>query len=104
MKTLLKILFLGLLTVLLTIAAMAKGSTDPVKRVADKDKGFFVFKADKKLLGAKVEIRQANGSLIAEQLLTKRKLVIDFHGIKSGAYTIRIVKGDKIQELNYYKD
>jgi hypothetical protein len=104
MKTVLRILGLGLLTALLTIAAMAKDvSHVPVKQIATKDKGLFVFKADKNLLGAKVEILQSNGSLIAEQLLTRRKLVIDFNDIRAGLYTIRITKGMKTQELHYLK-
>jgi hypothetical protein len=104
MKTLIKIIFLGLLSVLLTIAATAK-TNDPVKQkhVSEKDKGLFVFKADRELVGAKVEILRENGSVIAEQVLNRRKLVIDFNEIRSGSYTIRISKGEKIKEFNYYK-
>jgi hypothetical protein len=102
MKTLIKIIFLGVLTVLLTIAAMAEPAK-PGKSGTGKDKGFFIFKADKNLIGARVKIIQANGAVIAEQVLTRRKLVIDFNDIRSGSYTIRIVKGEKIQEFSYYK-
>jgi hypothetical protein len=104
MKTLFKILFLGVITVLLTIAAMAK-EKDPIrlKPLNSKDKNLFVFKADRDLIGAKVEILRENGSVIAEQVLTRRKLVIDFNDITSGFYTIRLVKGETIQELSYEK-
>src|SRR5688572_8788872 len=101
MKTLFKILFLGILSVLLTLAAMA--APPRLKPAHEKDKNLFVFKADKAFVGAKVEIVQANGSVIAEQILKKRKLVIDFNDTKSGSYTIRLVKGKKIKELSYYK-
>jgi len=104
MKTLFKILFLGVLSVLLTIAAMAK-EVDPirVKHVNEKDKNLFVFKADRELVGAKVEILEEDGHVIAEQVLTRRKLVIDFNDIKSGSYTIRLVKGETVQEVSYQK-
>src|SRR5690349_9461629 len=104
MKTLLKIIFLGVLSVLLTMAAMAN-TNDPVKQkhVSEKDKGLFVFKADRELIGAKVEILQENGGVIAEQVLSKRKLVIDFNEIRSGSYKIRISKGEKIKEFSYNK-
>jgi hypothetical protein len=102
MKTLVKLIFLGALTVLLTIAAMAK---EPVRKgdPDSKDKSLFVLKADKKFVGARVEIIQPNGSIIAEQILQKRKMIIDFDDVKSGSYTIRLVKGEKIQEFTYDK-
>ena len=101
MKTLVKIFFLGLLTVLLSYAAMAKdiSGRDPI---TGKD-NLVVIKTDKKFVGAKVEIVQANGIVIAEQILQKRKMIIDFDDMKMGAYTIRIKKGDEIKELTFTK-
>jgi DNA-binding sugar fermentation-stimulating protein len=103
MKTLIKILALGVLTALLTFAATAKDH-NRIKPDTEKDKGLFIFKADKKMIGAKVEIVQANGSVIAEQILTSRKLVIDFNDIRSGTYKIRIVKGEEMKEFSYSKE
>src|SRR5688572_7126986 len=102
MKTLVKLIFLCALSVLLTIAAMAK---EPVRKgdPETKDKSLFVLKADKKFIGARVEIVQPNGSIIAEQILQKRKMIIDFDDVKSGSYTIRLVKGDKRQEYTFDK-
>jgi hypothetical protein len=102
MKTLIKIIALGLLTGLLTVAAMAKDPSVKFK-VQDKDKNLFVFKADRELIGAKVEVIQSNGSMIAEQILQKRKLVIDFNDMRSGSYTIRVVKGTQVKEFSYVK-
>jgi hypothetical protein len=103
MKTVVKIIFLAALTVLLSMAAMA-GSPDVKTKVGHgKDKGLFVFKADRKLVGAKVEVLQSNGSMIAEQILQRRKLVIDFNDMKNGSYTIRVVKGTQTKEFSYTK-
>jgi hypothetical protein len=101
MKTVLKIIFLGVLTVLLTMAAMAHEPVVKAKPTNDKDRNLFVFKAEKKMIGAKVEIIQLNGGLIAEQILQTRKLVIDFDEMKSGTYIIRVVKGTQVKEFNY---
>lgn len=104
MKTLIKILFLCVLSVLLTMAANANDRKDDRKPANDKNKNLFVVKADKNLVGAKVEILKSNGSIVAGQILTKRRLVIDFNDVKLGAYTIRIVKGDQVQEFIYTKN
>jgi hypothetical protein len=100
MKTVIKILVLGAVTLLLAFAATAKDNTR-VKH--DKDRNVFVLKTDKDLVGGKVEILQQNGMVIAEQTLRKRKLVIDFNESKSGYYMIRIVKGKNIKEYYYQK-
>jgi hypothetical protein len=98
MKTLFKILFIGLLTVLLSYAATA-GATgnDPVA----KDKNLFVLKADKKFVGAKVTILQSNGTVVAEQILERRKMIIDFDSMKTGAYTIVLSKGGQTKEMKF---
>jgi hypothetical protein len=102
MKTLLKILFLGVLTALLAIAATA--STPHENRpTTDKQKNVFVVKTNKSLVGAKVEIIQRNGKVIAEQVLKRRKLVIDFNESRSDFYMIRIKKGSNVKEYYYRK-
>lgn len=102
MKTLVKIFFLGVLTVLLSYAAMAKdiSGKDPIN---GKDKNLYVIKTDKKFVGAKVEIVQANGTVIAEQILQRRKMIVDFDDMKMGSYTIRIKKGDEVKEMTFTK-
>jgi hypothetical protein len=102
MKILIKILFLGVLTTLLAIAATAKTPKEN-NPTTDKEKNVFVVKTDKDLLGAKVEIIQRNGKVIAEQVLRKRKLVIDFNESRSDYYMIRIMKGSNVKEYYYRK-
>ena len=103
MRTLIKIIFAGVLTVLLSMAATAK---EPVKKwepAGSKNKNLIVYKADKKMIGGKVEILQANGVVLAEQILQKRKLLIDFNSMRLGEYTIRITKGDEVREFTFEK-
>lgn len=101
MKTLLKLIFLGVLTVLLSMAATAKTvEKDPP---AAKTESVFVLKAHKKFVGGVVSVLRKNGTVVAEHTLNKRKLVIDFAGMKSGDYTIRLVKGEQTKELAFSK-
>jgi hypothetical protein len=103
MKTLIKIIFLGVLTVLLSIAAMAN---EPVKKwepSGSKNKNFIVYKANRKMVGGRVEILQMNGMRIGEQTLHKRKLFMDFGNMKSGSYIIRISKGALVEEFTFAK-
>jgi hypothetical protein len=68
-----------------------------------KGKTLFVFKTDKKFIGATVEVIYANGDIVTSQKLEKRKMVIDFADVKSGDYTIRVKKGKRIEEFYYEK-
>jgi hypothetical protein len=102
MKTLIKIFFLGVLTVLLSMAAMAKEAPKKWEPAGSK-KNFIVYKADRKMIGGKVEILYANGHRVAEQVLAKRKVYIDFENMKLGSYIVRITKGDTVQEFTFDK-
>jgi hypothetical protein len=84
------------------MAAMANDNKDK-EPIPVKTKNLFVFKTDKKFVGAQIEVVQANGNIIAKQVLLKRKMIVDFDNVKLGAYTIRITKGNQIQEFQYEK-
>jgi hypothetical protein len=102
MKTVVKVILFGALTVLLSIAAMAN---EPAKRwepAGSKNKNLIIYKADRKFVGGKVEIL-SNGRLIGEQVLQKRKLLIDFDSMKLGSYVVRITKGELVTEFTYEK-
>src|SRR5687768_1709473 len=103
MKTLFKLFILGVLSVFLTIAATAGEPTGKWEPAGSKNKNLMVFKADKKMIGAKVEIFQQDGAIIAEQILRKKKLLIDFATLKEGSYTVRITKGEMHQEFKFDK-
>ena len=102
MKTIFKILVICVITILLSYAAMAedtRGGWEP----KSKNKNLFTVKADREFVGAKVEILDQNEELIAAQKLVKRKILIDFDDVRTGAYTIRITKGDRVKEYHFLK-
>jgi hypothetical protein len=91
------------MSVLLSLAAMANDKHEGWEPKSTKNKHLFVVKADRKFVGAKVEILDGTGGLIAEQTLIKRKMLVDFDDVKTGTYTIRISKGNEVKEYQYMK-
>ena len=100
MKSLTKILTVALL--LLSLVASAR-HTDEHRTGTHRYKNIFVFKTDKKFLGAKVEIISAEGNLITSQQVERRKVVIDFDAVKYGTYTIRVSKGKESKTFLFVK-
>lgn len=71
--------------------------------VPSKYTNLFVFKVDRKFKGAAVEISFANGEVIADLKMEKRQLIIDFRDAKFGAYKIRVIKGNNVQQFQYIR-
>lgn len=102
MKTLIKVLVIMLLFV--SFSTLASNPTEEIGRMSPpRYKSLFVFKADKKFLGARVEILSAAGEVIASQNLEKRKVIIDFGSVRYGTYTIRVSKGSETKEYQFVK-
>ena len=91
------------MSLLLVSSVCAAESIDTVKTAGPKMKDLFVFKTSRKFLGATIEIIGSNGNVITASQLQKRKLVIDFGGVRHGAYTIRLSKGKETEEYIYIR-
>jgi hypothetical protein len=87
---------------LLITSASFAGSIDEVTSDNPR-KNLFVYRAEKKFQGAKVEILSVNGEVLAQQHLRSRKVIIDFSDVRFGTYVIRVSKGDHTQEFTYTK-
>ncbi len=93
-----------LATLLLTSTAVfAENTPEKIDVVSSRYKNLFVFKAEKKFVGAIVEILSSNGEIVTAQRLQKRKMIIDFCDVKYGSYTIRVTKDKKVKEFQYVK-
>jgi hypothetical protein len=101
MKTLIK-LFIAVL-VFVSSAAFAGNGNDEIAAVNSKFKNLFVFKTERHLVGAQVEVLSERGEVVTSQVLHKRKMIIDFCDVRYGTYTIRVTKGDKVKEFFYVK-
>lgn len=87
----------------LTQPLQAAVEVDGLFGTPSKYKNLFVFKGDKNLEGAKVEVLSENGAVITTQTMQKRKLIIDFCDVREGIYTIRVSKGNRVKEFYYNK-
>ena len=91
-----------LFALLLISSASFAGAADEIKSESPR-KNLFVYKAEKKFQGAKVEILSVNGEVLAQQHLKNRKVIIDFRDVRFGTYIIRVSKGELSQEFTYTK-
>jgi len=74
-----------------------------IELVASRHKNLFIFKVDRKTKGADVEVSYANGEVITNLKMEKRKLIIDFCDVKFGSYVIKVMKGNNSQEFQFIK-
>jgi hypothetical protein len=102
MKPPIKVLVVGLLLFAASVHNTHAKDNTPAP-LNNKANSLFIIKAEKSFLGATVEIFHAGGDLLASQQLERRKVVIDFGSVQYGTYTIRLTKGDKIQEYHFEK-
>lgn len=102
MKTLFKSLFVPILLITAS-AVQAAPREEVVDVVPSKYKNLFVFKAERKFVGGTVEVYYSNGDLVTTHTIEKRKMIIDFCDVKFGEYTIRIKKGNEVEEYRYVK-
>jgi hypothetical protein len=107
MKALLKMSIVALVSIVALIffssTAFGKTGNDDINVVKSKYKNLFVFRTEKKLAGATVEVLSENGVVVTSQVLEKRKMIIDFCDVRFGTYTIRVTKGNNVKEYHYIK-
>lgn len=108
MKTVAKSLVLGTLLAFTSSfsfgnAVEPKASLEAITVVSTHYQNLFVFKVGRAFKGASVDIFYSNGELVATKQLAKRKMVINFCDVKSGTYTIRVTKDNRVQEFQYLR-
>ena len=97
-KSLVLVFLLGPSTFLFAISPK-----EAVNMTEAKSSNVFALKGSRKMIGASVEVFTAEGVLITKQTLRKRRMHIDFGEVKSGEYTIRIRKGERLKEYQFIK-
>jgi len=80
----------------------AKDKTCSCIEVLSIKRDIFYFKSTEDFTGATIEV-YSFGKLIFTDTLVHRKTLIDFYFEKPGEYTIKIIKGSKVEEFNYQK-
>ena len=102
MKTLALIALSTLLTIS-SVNATPNPQEASIDLLSSKHKNLFIFKVDRKFKGANVEVSYANGEVITNLKMEKRKLIIDFCDVKFGSYVIKVKKGNNVEEFQYIK-
>jgi hypothetical protein len=98
-----KILILAIALLVMVLSLNASTKNEGISAEKSKHSNLFVLKADKKFIGATIEILSSKGSVITSHTLGKRKLFIDFRDVEQGSYTVRLTKGNEVREFNYLK-
>jgi hypothetical protein len=98
-----KTLFAVVVALLIVTTGQASNPEDAIILGQTKIKSLFVYKTQRKFVGAVVEVYTSNGDLLTAQNLQKRKLIIDFGSVLKDTYTIRVVKGNDIREFQFVK-
>ncbi len=98
-----KALIIAALSLSLSSSVLAGGLTNGVDFLKFKHRNLFVFRTEKKLVGAKIDIFYSNGDLLTSQKLDKKKMIIDFRDAKFGTYTISVTKGNRTKLYQYIK-
>ena len=101
MKPLTRII-LVLMVILGALLAKSALAGNP-REIKTKYPHLFVVKSDRKYAGGTVDIYYSNGDLVTSQIISRRRMVIDFCDTKQGDYIIRVVKGDQKHEFRYTK-
>lgn len=100
MKALIKISALLMLIAMITPAY----SQGPVHVIHTRNQYQFVFKVNKEMLGAHVDIQSEDGNQINSQRLMKRKMIIDFTDLPVGHYTVVVEKDGKAESFEYVRN
>ena len=96
-----RLLTIALAITLITTAVKAANPGESITISHSKNKSLFVFKANKSLIGATVQVYTSDGDLVICRPLEKRKMTIDFGQGTKDTYTIRVVKGDATMEYQF---
>ena len=105
MKTLKLLICLTLLTSTSVFANKAKQTESNRREVAvlSTKRDVFYFKIGDELMGATIEVRAEDGSVLMSEKIQRRRELLDFYFEKPGHYAITITKGDKTETFEFVK-
>lgn len=99
----LSLLLAAVMTLSAAPAVQAGQSEEVVDILQTRHPNLFIIRAERKYIGATVQVVAMNGDVVTAQRLQRRKMIIDFCDVKFGEYTIRLVKDNEILEYRYVK-
>ncbi len=97
-----KIIILAALVLTVSASAFAAKPASSIK-VVSKQMDVVYFKVSCELIGATLEITDANGNVLHTAKVTDKKVIVDFYAEPSGEYTIHVKKNNSDEVISYSK-
>ena len=103
MKTIINTLVLALVLTTSVSYAGSKPKKESITVLSTKHE-VFCFKADKKFLGATIEVYDSNNKMTGKEIVFDRRMIIDFYYLPADTYRIKIMKDNELLEFQFVKE
>lgn len=98
-----KLILIPALILMVSVAAYAKKPGAPVK-VVSTNMDVVYFKVTCEMMGAEIQVFDADGKMIHTAKVKEHKVIVDFYAEPSGVYTIHVKNNSKDEVINYSKE
>lgn len=78
-------------------------SKNPVSIVSTSSSVLYM-KFSKEMIGATIEVTDEKGAVVFSQVVSNKKVLIDFYYNESGKYKVKITKDDNLETFSYFVD
>jgi hypothetical protein len=95
---------IGILSLLIPIGSLATSKDEPVIELVAGKPGVFKLRIDPSIKGATISIYSNQGVLVAKQVVSKRKVAIDFSYAWFGLYKIVVDHQNTRREFFFMKN
>jgi hypothetical protein len=99
-----KLMMIPALILAMNAAAFSKKTHETPVKVLSTRMDVVYFKVSCEMIGASMEVYDANGNMIYTEKVTDHKVLVDFYAEPSGSYTIHIKKGGRDETISYNKE
>jgi hypothetical protein len=97
-----KFVFLACVMFVMCSGVLAK-SKNPVSIVSTSSSVLYM-KFSKEMIGATIEVTDEKGAVVFSQVVSNKKVLIDFYYNESGKYKVKIAKDDNFETFSYIVD
>jgi hypothetical protein len=97
-----KVMMMAAVVLTVSVSAFA-GKPVPAVKVVSKSMDVVYFKVGCEMMGATIEVTDANGNVILTSKVTDKKVIVDFYAEPSGSYTIHVKKDGNDELIGYNK-
>jgi hypothetical protein len=88
-------------SLVLAVAVKASATHHNPVSILSTNSSLVYLKFHKSMLGGIIEIRDEKDSVVMTEVISSKKMIIDFYYKNAGKYHIKIHKGDVVQSFSY---